>query len=389
MVISTEKKRESGNTRRNAVLVLLVMVQIAFCMALNSSLLSCTSSFDLQISSPGALISPTTTNSNPAYIPSSVEEYIMNHAVALGYDNKSPSSGCTIWNNTDATVSPEIRRDLQSYSKDLEQYNTAIHDFEPIPELLKSIQKTGNHDVCASAQPHPDGIEALFPSKQLSLSKSEFVEPLTPPMRDHRICENQRKYLMSLEYLVHDFEAMCRTLKPHSKRILIDMGASLKFHGGKNVQPIVTLLNQYEKFGFAFDHIYGFEITPTPPKEAYDLIPEKFMTSFHWINVGVTAEDGNKLNPLHSILAQFDKDDFIVVKLDIDTSSIEVPLARQLLEDKDGIYTKLVDHFYFEHHVHLKELRGSWWRSMVGSVKDSLDLFYGLREKGIPAHFWP
>jgi hypothetical protein len=53
------------------------------------------------------------------------------------------------------------------------------------------------------------------------------------------------------------------------------------------------------------------------------------------------------------------------------------------------MYHRLVDQFYFEHYVHLKELAWSWRRSMNGTMKDSLDLFAGLRSKGIPAHFWP
>jgi len=34
---------------------------------------------------------------------------------------------------------------------------------------------------------------------------------------------------------------------------------------------------------------------------------------------GVSAGKTDKMNPLHSILRKFKKDDFIVVKLDIDT----------------------------------------------------------------------
>ena len=120
------------------------------------------------------------------------------------------------------------------------------------------------------------------------------------------------------------------------------------------------------------------------------MIPSATVYATMYIIVsGVTAEEGAKLNPLHSILKTFSEDDLIVVKLDIDTSFIEVPLARQLLEDKDGIYSKLVDQFYFEEHVHLAELAPSWKDTMQGTVKESLELFYGLRAKGIPAHFWP
>ena len=108
------------------------------------------------------------------------------------------------------------------------------------------------------------------------------------------------------------------------------------------------------------------------------------------LSLGVNPEDGNKLNPINSILEKFDEDDFIVFKLDVDMAWVEYPLALQLLKGgANGTYHRLVDQFYFEHHVHLKELAPSWGRGLNGTIKDSLDLFYGLRSKGIPSHFWP
>ena len=91
------------------------------------------------------------------------------------------------------------------------------------------------------------------------------------------------------------------------------------------------------------------------------------------------------MNPFYSILKQFNEDDLIVVKLDIDTPEIEVPLVKQLLED-DSI-SKLVDHFYFEHHVHMDEMYRHWVPSK-GTLKDTFDLMSGLRAKGVAAHFW-
>ena len=113
------------------------------------------------------------------------------------------------------------------------------------------------------------------------------------------------------------------------------------------------------------------------------------LTIIHTRTLGVEKTEGHKLNPLHSILKTFDEDDFVVVKLDIDTASIENPLAHQLLDDKDGVYHKLVDQFYFKHHVFLAEIAFAWGKTMEGSVKESLELFHGLRKKGIPAHYWP
>ncbi len=122
----------------------------------------------------------------------------------------------------------------------------------------------------------------------------------------------------------------------------------------------------------------------------YELLPREYINSYHWINVGVSAEEGNKLNPLESIIKTLDEDDFVVVKLDIDTPSVELPLVRQLLQDKDGIYSKIIDQFYFEHHVHLGGLKNTWGREgMFGTVKDSLELFSKLTAKSIPAHYWP
>ena len=109
-----------------------------------------------------------------------------------------------------------------------------------------------------------------------------------------------------------------------------------------------------------------------------------------FLSTGVNHKEGNQLNPLNSILQKFKEDDFIVLKLDIDINTIELPLAHQLLAGGvNGTYHRLIDQFYFEHHVHLSEIAYAWNESMVGTMKDSLDLFYGLRSKGIPAHFWP
>ena len=323
------------------------------------------------------------------YNPAPIERYVVDHADELGYASHDNPRGCDIWKNRSAT-GDGIFESLFAYDADLKRYNHAIDDFASVNiDVLEEIQRTGNHDVCSRLKLHADGLIGLFESKQLSLSTSGWVEPLLPPMRYHEFCFDKRQ-LMKLDYLVHDFEAMCNNLKPTSKKVFIDMGASLSFHSGSR-SPAIELLELYKKFGINFDHIYGFEVTKSDPNEVFgDLLPKDLLSVYHWINVGVSAEVGGKLNPLHSILEKFSEDDLIVIKLDIDTSSIETPLAKQLLDGgPNGTYHLLVDQFYFEHHVHLGELAGAWGYSMNGTVKESLELFYSLREKGIPAHFWP
>jgi hypothetical protein len=108
----------------------------------------------------------------------------MEHATELGYDtftNAKNPSGCTIWKDMTAT-NTEIYNQLQSYSTDLGKYNTAVQNFISIPDIMIGI-KEGNYDVCSSTKLHEHGLAGMFPSKQLSLTKSGYVEPLTPPMR--------------------------------------------------------------------------------------------------------------------------------------------------------------------------------------------------------------
>lgn len=323
-------------------------------------------------------------DNNKKYIPADTEQYVLDHADELGYASKDNPDGCLIY--SDPTVTNEdIHRELTSYLYDLETYIAAVENFQPVPNVFDEIIK-GNYEICSSLRLHPDSVSGLFPNSMLSYSSSGYVEPILPPMWSHGMSGGPRGY-MGLDFIVHDFETMCRNLKPSSRRVLIDMGASLDFH--RSDQPIMVLLAEYEKFGFHFNHIYTFEITFTEPSTVYnDLLPEKHMASYHWINVAADPEEGVKLNPLHSILNQFDEDDFVVVKLDVDTAEVEVPLVYQLLEGGlNGTYHKLVDQFYFEHHVHLGNIAFACGDSMRGSIKDSLELFHGLRVKGIPLHF--
>ena len=347
-------------------------------------------------------------NDLPLYSPGKVEQIIMDHLVEWGWDKaKRNVKGCDIWKSepdNEAAERKETTTDisqlLNSFRRELNGYYKIINSFQPtIPDVLEAIRASDSRHsqekICETLRLHPDGIQALFPSKQLSYtSTSGFIEPLTTPMRHPDFCfdTSDKRALMDMEYLVHDFEAMCLSLKPTSRRILIDLGASLSYHKETQVKaeipPIVSLLELYEKFGFNFDHIYAFEIEFTEPSRVFrDLLPERYMPSYHWINTGVNAEKGHKLNPLHSILSTFRKEDFVVLKIDIDTASIEVPLVHQLLEDEN--LCGLVDQFYFEHHVTFKEMAPIWRSAMKGSLKDTFDLFHGLRRKGVPAHFWP
>lgn len=106
-----------------------------------------------------------------------------------------------------------------------------------------------------------------------------------PHRPQYLLLNGKYKNLLSLEYLVHDFYSICKTLKPRTRTIFVDMGASLAYHSSQD-SPAVYINKIYRKFGIHFDHIYAYEITPTKPEDAYKKVPDELMSSFHWINVG-------------------------------------------------------------------------------------------------------
>lgn len=331
---------------------------------------------------------------NLPYQPAPVEGYIMNHTVELGFAVKPPDSvpTCNLW--TDPNSTPYHAKLLQFY-EELKEYYVLLNNFK-LPPDIKDVRydRSPHGDVCSQVELHPQGLQGIFKSQQLSRTKAGFVEPLVPPMRHPALCLEEGvgipgrvdKYpqLVQIRYLIHDWAHMCRQLQPTSRTVFIDMGASLQFHGD-HPSPALVLLEQFRRFGIKFDHIYAYEMNPHDPLLVQNAIPKQFKSAYHWINVGVQPEEASPHNPWNLLLDHFTEDDLVIVKLDIDTPSVEHPLAYQLLNNPR--LAKLVDHFYFEHHVNQRELMPHWG-TVHGSVEESFQLFNGLRQKGVASHFW-
>ena len=322
------------------------------------------------------------------YSPSSIEQYIIDNTKSLGYETSGIDLADTCALLKDEKTS--IYYSLQQYFLELEQYNQLVKDFEPLNDLrIQLNSEEEKQSACEATKLHSDGISGIFKSGLVSSSSSVgAMEPLLSTMRSHKICGNLMENLLVMDYLVHDFYSMCQKLQKHSRLVFIDMGASLDFHDDINGEmPAIYIHSIYSKFGFKFDHIYAYEVNPKYPAKVFEALPDELQSSWHWINVGVDARECAKMNPFTMIANSFTPDDFIVVKLDIDTPAVEHALVQQLKNDPSLI--TLVDQFYFEHHVHQKELSTPWTGTMEGSVGDSLKLMSELRKNGVAAHYWP
>jgi hypothetical protein len=345
--------------------------------------------------------------SNVTYVPAPIEAYIIDHAKGFGWEEtKKLTSTCQIWYDPQSTP---MHKELQAFVEELDEFNRRVEKHPLVPDfrfLLKNSNRTQD-DICALADLDPKGLLGIFKGGQLSLTRSGLVEPLLPPLRHPRFCvdggdvgpqdfgggvtlaKSKANYgwLMDLGYIVHDFGVLCRQQTITSRNIFVDMGASLNFHPGDlNKNPPIYLMETFRRFGFPFDHIYAFEITKIPPEDVYAKLPEYYRHSYHWINLGVSPDLKSAQNPLQILLNNFNEEDMVVIKLDIDTPAVEMAMVMQIVEDPR--YETLIDHFYFEQHVYMSELAPSWG-TMDDSVANSLRLFQTLRKKGIAAHYWP
>ena len=100
------------------------------------------------------------------------------------------------------------------------------------------------------------------------------------------------------------------------------------------------------------------------------------------------SSDDSIYNPWELLKNVTATQDFVVVKLDIDTPAVESELVQQLLEDP--VLQSLVDVFYFEHHIRTRDFEWAWGRfGYQQTLVDSYTIFTALRKRGILAHSWP
>ena len=67
------------------------------------------------------------------------------------------------------------------------------------------------------------------------------------------------------------------------------------------------------------------------PAQIFEGMPNDLMTSISYFNIPVEDTKGGKNNPWRYVRDLARPEDFVVVKIDIDTPKIEIELMRQLL----------------------------------------------------------
>jgi hypothetical protein len=226
----------------------------------------------------------------------------------------------------------------------------------------------------------------------------------------HKINHNVTiAHLFDLTYLILHNNCGARD-EPKGKKLLFDLGCSVGFDGfqkngglpektprkgsGKG-GSLPLFMKLYWDRCIEFDQIYGWEVTEHPPTQWWSTLPPDIRAKVHYYNIPVEEEkaelkDGRLIENPSSFLALLrataKPEDFVVVKLDIDTPLLEQTIVKALIED-DSL-AALVDELFFENHYYFDGIGFGWGDLWTGDVDSALAAMRKLRERGIRAHFW-
>ncbi|KAL8672044.1 MAG: hypothetical protein Q9168_003471 [Polycauliona sp. 1 TL-2023] len=101
----------------------------------------------------------------------------------------------------------------------------------------------------------------------------------------------------------------------------------------------------YHARGQPFDRFIAVELEILNDTIAYQQVPDDLVGVYTLMNVGLSMDEGDKLNTVDMIKRVVRPEDFFVFKLDIDSAPIEEPIVKSLLEDdpEEGGASALVD----------------------------------------------
>ena len=170
------------------------------------------------------------------------------------------------------------------------------------------------------------------------------------------------------------------------RALYFDAGASFWGDGF----GLKQVLAHYAAMGLPFDEVFAWESSRSyNGGDFFADAPLRTQHATHYVNMPVVTAPGDRNNPLSAIALVARPQDYVVFKLDVDNSAVELALTEQLISNVTLL--ALVDEFFFEDHVDVREMH-TFWSEFIGSgrtLRDSYELFGRLRAAGVRAHSYP
>jgi hypothetical protein len=188
------------------------------------------------------------------------------------------------------------------------------------------------------------------------------------------------------------YAAAPRSDRPRARlNFLVDMGASTYGNWGGDTTAVgaAWLVERNKRHNLAFDWIVSFEYAKVDPEAIYSSVPASILPHYIYFDRPVESDPNGKWNPWRILRGMGARpEDYVVVKIDIDSPDIENPLLDQVAGD-NGLQ-HLVDELFIEHHVNATLMNG-WWGTGNSqlTMRDTYQKFTTLRSKGVRMHSWP
>ncbi|CAB9509741.1 expressed unknown protein [Seminavis robusta] len=179
---------------------------------------------------------------------------------------------------------------------------------------------------------------------------------------------------------------------PYQKSVYIDAGSST-WATGLGGPSLDYFTKAWKRQGIDFSKIYAYEPS-VRPIDFDTALPEEYKNRTQFWQTYI-ASSPDAATPTQPFLPLEIKDrcadaDYVLLKLDIDSPSVEDGSIRYLLEHDDIP----IDELAWEHHVQHHPVMGKIWQTGKSrpnnnlNLGDSMKLFLKLRQKGIRAHSW-
>lgn len=176
----------------------------------------------------------------------------------------------------------------------------------------------------------------------------------------------------------------------NGQKILFDLGSAF-FNGPDEKSPLMSVTSArwfyeyFQRISFSFDRIIAFEKQNLSAELFWKQVPDDLLGRLTLMNVGI--EESGKFHPWTILKSMVKREDYVIVKLDIDVSELEQVLMEQVVNDSS--LHSLIDEFFFEMHVNVTEMIPFWGNRNRGQLKDAYNLFSKLRQLGLRMHSWP
>jgi hypothetical protein len=275
----------------------------------------------------------------------------------------------------EAMCTAGLARNLLSAAEPQERIIDNLHDIIRTYQMLLKvvIQQEPAHKL-----PYRFPLKTCPPFlDQEYLHEVAEMEPIFPDGRNLDL----REYGSTISFSPYRPLVSFETVKLRSFRrcILIDVGAN-----GFTASP-KQLMDNYAALGMPFDEVVMFEPDIDGMKYIPDIYKNGTKIHFHqqYIKVGTRSIENDVLT---WIKKNVHKDDFLVLKFDVDEKSYGPTIEWGFLGDllySDAL--NLVDEYYTELHYY----SNFGWRHNTHSSRQRYDVMRQLRACGMAIHEWP